>query len=129
MKIDYTLISSASYALQKEIVKDGIYNGAYAGYISSFGSAIISMGLLPAVLLFENEDTNTQQKRHYLIDAIRDVMNAARKAKGISTIGKEESLSCYIMKDHTQARDLLKEITAAGIAIKLALRLYKKETL
>jgi CRISPR-associated protein Cmr5 len=123
MKLNAKLIEYASQALiETEIVKGYKYSGEFNGYISSLGAAIIQSGLLPAMIFFENKDSEAKE-RHKIIDAVKFVINKKRKTEGKDEI--MTTVSKYIIE--SDDRNLLLEITDAATALKLALRMYEKQ--
>jgi len=87
----------------------------YNGYIASFGASITRSGLLPAVIFFENEESDTNAKRHLIPKAILQLISP-------NTEGK---LSEYILKKSKSNREMMREISDAAVALKIALRTYK----
>ena len=107
MKISKKQIEYAIEALRANniITNDNQYPKVFKGYISSFGAAVIQSGLIPAIIFFENEDND---------------------ANADSQIPANYSMAQYII-EHGNTDQLLKEITEAAVAMKLALRMYKSE--
>ena len=103
-------------------------------YISSFGAAVIQSGLIPAIIFFENEDNDANADRHKIIGVLKDIINAMRQQYTVtdatilvsSQIPANYSMAQYII-EHGNTDQLLKEITEAAVAMKLALRMYKSE--
>ncbi|MCC8142634.1 MAG: hypothetical protein LUD02_02815 [Tannerellaceae bacterium] len=125
MKIRNELIKYAITELKKEIAPEDIYKGVYKGYISSFGAAIIQSGLLPAVLTFEQKNENTQADRSAIIRAIINIIDANRRAHNKTTLIGDQKLAEYILA-HKDEYQLINEVEEAAIALKLALRMFKK---
>jgi len=122
-KIDHQLIQFASKALiETGIVNNNAYEREFGGYISSLGAAIIQSGLLPAMIFFENEDSEAKE-RHKVIKAVKSIINKCRESKNGKIINS--TVVKYIL-DNPDDNYLLDEITTAATAMKLALRMYKK---
>lgn len=126
MKIDIHWIESAQEALEKyNIVKDGSYPKAYKGYISSLSASIIQSGLVPALSIYENDNSedsgSADNNRALLIYAIVRMLQAKEMLpSGIYL------LSDYIVsKNHLDMGELHRNINHALIALKLAIRIYK----
>ena len=124
MKIKPELIEIALGALSRcNIVQDGRYDKEFTGYISSFGAAIIQSGLLPAVIFFEQEESESAKDRKKIINAVKDIVN-----KSLPENEKiDGKLAKYIL-NHNKAKDsvFLERVTESAVALKLALRMYKK---
>ena len=122
-KIDNKIIEIASQALiDTNIVTNNQYQSEFGGYISSLGAAIIQSGLLPAMIFFENEDAEAKD-RHKVIKTIIIIINNCRVGKNPKAI--DTTIVRYIL-DNPNDSDLLREIIDAATAMKLALRMYKK---
>lgn len=127
MKIDASLINNADSAIKKaEIVNaQGLYDKVFKGYISSFGASITQAGLIPTIIFFEAKSEQAKD-RPKVIDALKlmldDEYQVDSLAKYLLTKRKdgEESFKA-------EERQLLKKITTAMVAIKLALRMYKEK--
>lgn len=135
MKISKEQIEYAIEALRKNniISKNNRYPKAFKGYISSFGAAVIQSGLIPAIIFFENEDNDADADRPRIIGALKYIINAKYEQDSTdgtvpasSRIPENCSMAQYIM-EHRNTDQLLKEITEAAVAMKLALRMYKSE--
>lgn len=136
MKISKKQIEYAIEALRANniITNDNQYPKVFKGYISSFGAAVIQSGLIPAIIFFENEDNNANADRHKIIGVLKDIINAMRQQYTVtdatilvsSQIPANYSMAQYII-EHGNTDQLLKEITEAAVAMKLALRMYKSE--
>jgi len=123
MKINNHLIRIAIEAIAKEqIAENGAYKSQYNGYIASFGAAIIQSGLLPAVIFFENADANSEENKTKVIKALVYVLKEHYKL-GISTKTFGEYL---LQEDHNTPR-ILEQVNQAAVALKLALRTFKKK--
>lgn len=119
MKITAQEIANALSALTQNgiVSKDGSYSKEFNGYISSFGASLVQSGLLPTVIFFENKDASSNEDRTLVISALKQMIG----------IGNEPSMAKYIIKEK-KANDqvFVNNVTRAMTAMKLALRMYKK---
>lgn len=131
MKIDVSLIEKANAAItdpQIGIVKDGQYDKVFKGYISSFGASIAQAGLIPTIIFFE-ADSDQAKERPKVVKALMQMLDEEYRGKRLAEIllGKRAEKGEKSFKD--EEKQLLKKISVAMVAIKLALRMYKeKET-
>lgn len=143
MKIDNAWIKYAMEALcEAEVVAGGVYKNEFKGYIASLGAAIVQSGLLPAMIFFGN-DSDTAKDRKKIEKALRHVLWKASESK---TIRFEDSafkqpLAHYLLAlderkstgtgqsdFETEKETLYRDILKATVALKLALRLFAKDT-
>lgn len=128
MKIDIHWIESAQNALKTSgIVKNGSYPKAYKGYISSLSASIIQSGLVPALSIYENDNSeesgSADNNRALLIYAIVLMLQTNKLLPNNNEI---KLLSDYIANNaHPNWAELHRNINRALIAIKLAIRIYK----
>jgi len=123
MKLNEELIRTAIKAIElREIVEKGQYKRQYNGYIASFGAAIIQSGLLPAVIFFENDDANSEEKKIKVIKALVFVLKEHYKLE----IGTQK-FSEYLLQGGNNTPELLNKVNRAAAALKLALRMFKKK--
>ena len=125
MKISKEQIEYAIEALRANniITNDNQYPKVFKGYISSFGAAVI-----------QSEDNDANADRHKISGVLKDIINAIRQQYTVtdatilvsSQIPANYSMAQYII-EHGNTDQLLKEITEAAVAMKLALRMYKSE--
>ena len=131
MKISKKQIEYAIEALRANniITNDNQYPKVFKGYISSFGAAVIQSGLIPAIIFFENEDNDANADRHKIIGVLKDIINAMRQQYTVTdaTILVSSQIPANYIIEHGNTDQLLKEITEAAVAMKLALRMYKSE--
>lgn len=124
MKITSDEIIKAQAALtSSHIVKsNNRYDGKFAGYISSFAASLTQSGLLATVIAYENTDSQAE-KRPQVIAALKSMLEI-----------ETESLALYLLLPVGQ-NDQLKyandpqfivRVERAMVALKIALRLYKK---
>lgn len=126
MKIDIEWIKSAKEALVESHIVDanGNYPKAYKGYISSLGASIIQSGLLPALSIYENDNSenisSADNNRALLIYAIALLL----RRRGLLT-ERVNLLLNYVTQCTPSAKvELQHNISHALIAIKLAIRIY-----
>ncbi len=79
----------------------------FYGYISSFGAAARQSGLMATILFFSNENANTEAERYRIIKALEEIV--------------EEDLFQLVQNGQEE------KILDAAVALKLAMRAYKKE--
>ena len=131
MKIDVSLIEKANAAItdpQIGIVKDGQYDKVFKGYISSFGASIAQAGLIPTIIFFE-ADSDQAKERPKVVKALTQMLDEEYRGKRLAEylLKKRKDIEDDSFKK--EEKQLLKKITVAMVAIKLALRMYKeKET-
>lgn len=117
--LDKSSINAAIQSIYSAHIPDssGKVSKEYNGYISSFGAAVITSGVLPAVIFFEDESANSQEDRTKVIKAIKSFLT-------ITT----PTLTTYLrnMTD-TQLLEKEEEVLEAAQAIKLALRTFEKK--
>lgn len=96
----------------------------YHGYVSSFGAGIVQAGLLPAVIFFENSEGDGQ--KYKITQAIRLLLeNSASVPDNLDSTAYR--LSDHIMdRNHQYDSKFLKEVSLMAVAIKIALRTFKK---
>ncbi len=109
-------IPKAIKAIDKHLSVNGEIPGVYKGYISSFGSGIISGGLLATVAFYENNQANSNQDRRKMTLALLEIVS--------DTNINDSSLFNYIRKQEI-TNELVDKVVDAAIALKLAMRTYK----
>lgn len=119
MKITAQEIAKAQSALKQNgiVSKDGCYSKEFNGYISSFGASLVQAGLLPTIIFFENEDASTDKDRFLVISALKQLLEIADKQSMAKIIIEENKANDQVF---------LNEVARAMTAMKLALRMYKK---
>lgn len=126
MKIRDKSIGYAVTALRDcNIVIDNCYSKEFNGYISSLGAAIVQSGLLPAMIFFGSKDASATG-RDKVVCAVKQVVNLNRKDRNQEQINSEISMAEYCLVG-VGTSDLLREVTDAAIALKLALRMFEKQ--
>lgn len=89
------------------------------GYISGFGPAVISSGLVPAMAFYISDS-----KKKVIIDAIAETLNLQDEGKLLDT-GKSLFRHCISqMSDKKRLFDLREKIITASVALKLVMRTY-----
>ena len=131
MKIDVSLIEKANAAITDSnigIVKDGQYDKVFKGYISSFGASIAQAGLIPTIIFFE-ADSDQAKERPKVVRALVQMLDEEYRGKRLVKILLEKRGEMGEERFKDEEKQLLKKISVAMVAIKLALRMYKdKET-
>lgn len=127
MKIDASLIAKADTAIKKEKIVNGEqYDKVFKGYTSSFGASIAQAGLIPTIIFYE-ADSDQAKDRPKVIRALIHLLDEEYQV---------ESLAKHLLKKREEIgkerfeeieKQLLKKITEAMVAIKLALRMYKEK--
>lgn len=119
MKITSDEIIKAQAALtSSHIVKsNNQYDSKFAGYISSFAASLTQSGLLATIIAYENTDSQAE-KRPQVIDALKTMLDIDPP---------HSNLAQYIL-DRRIADDpqFIAKVERAMVALKIALRLYKK---
>ncbi|MGA0560700.1 type III-B CRISPR module-associated protein Cmr5 [Larkinella sp. VNQ87] len=96
---------------------DGTVTDEFTGYIASFAAACIQSGLLPAVAFFENSDSQAQQDRSKLVDALKRMLPQP----------PPQTLFAYLRDlGSTDLREIEIDLREAIVALKLALRTFPK---
>lgn len=117
MKVKSNLIERADMALKScEIVIDGEYSREFSGYIPAFGASIVQSGLLPALLFFEDKESDAKE-RSKVVKAMEMILE----------MDSDSSITDELLKDPSKEKELLKKVTEAAVALKLALRMYKRK--
>ena len=126
MKIDSLLIKKADDAIEKAgiVNKEGQYDKVFKGYVSSFGASIAQAGLIPTIIFFEAKSEQAKE-RPKLVDALMFLLDSNCQdetlAQSLLRMRAENEKEVY----EREEKLLLKKVTEAMVAIKLALRLYK----
>lgn len=116
MKVNLDLIKRANNALHScKIIKDGKYEKEFSGYISSFGASIVQSGLLATVIFYGNEESQAKERKK-VVEAIEYIIDIEKSA-----------LRNNLLNDASNEKELLKKVTEAAVALKLALRMYQKK--
>lgn len=97
----------------------------FKGYISSFAATVIQSGLLPALIIYENKDSDSAAKRHLLPKAILELMKKFDLIP--QNVSGYKSLSDMYSKlsDKDDKVRFLNSIDKATTAIKMAIRMYE----
>jgi CRISPR-associated protein Cmr5 len=108
----------------KAILKEGKVPKEFNGYISSFGASIIMSGLLPTLVFFSQEG-KSKGNRTTVIFAIEAILNKeypellTQDKNLLKTVEK-------MVKEGSSMQRLQDKIQMAGIALKLAIRIFPK---
>lgn len=116
-------ISSAVKALIKyKVVENNQYKKQFNGYISSFGAAIRLSGLLPAVVFYCSQ-ASAEEDRSSLLLVLKEMLNPREEAYKPQDMYKTVEGK---LGDKNALLLLEKQIVQKAVAVKLALRLFKK---
>lgn len=137
MKIDTFLIEKAIAAIKDTGIVNqntGQYEKVFKGYISSFGASIAQAGLIPTIIFFEAESEQAKE-RPKVIKALKAFLDADYQTDSLALslvskrddLIKEKGYQQGVEAFKLEEKRLLKIITNAMVAIKLALRLYKEK--
>jgi len=102
----------------------GQINKEFNGYISSFGSSIISAGLLPSVIFFSQKGESASN-RHEVILCIEKILQQHGPI-GHNIINEVKVLYQANPIDHATISRLTDSISDAAVALKLAIRTFPK---
>ena len=137
MKIDIEWVTTAQDALiESGIVSNGSYPQAFKGYISSLAATIAQMGLIPALKNFENDNKDCYQEKQ--VDNNKDDSQEEQADNNRKTQADNNRahlihalyyilLKKDILKSNTNNQIDVYYINKALVALKLAIRLYKKD--
>lgn len=99
------------------------YDSVFGGYISSFGASLVQAGLLPTIIFYEKEDSDSVG-RPKTIAALKTMMN----------IDDSTTMAAYILTTKNGGGQRLCDdpsfvsaVVRNMTALKLALRMYKKK--
>lgn len=99
-----------------EIVSNGAMPKEYKGYIASFGAAIITNGLLPAIAFYQDQG-EAKKERNKLMQAILHIID--------EDCCNDKSLMDYVNNRPQDRTEIEDEIMAAAVALKLAMRTFE----
>ena len=80
----------------------------FNGYIASFGASIRQAGLLATTLFYTNEQSNSEEDRAKVVEAIEQI------------IGQK-----ILTSPHTVDKKIRSSVEDAAVALKLCIRTYK----
>ncbi|WP_299231169.1 type III-B CRISPR module RAMP protein Cmr6 [uncultured Bacteroides sp.] len=127
MKTDSNWIENACQILVKTkiVTCNNTFPKEFKGYISSFAATAIQSGLLPALIIYENEDSDSAAQRHLLPKAIMELMKKFDLIP--QNVSGYKSLSDMYSKlsDKDDKVRFLHSIDKATTAIKMAIRMYE----
>ena len=126
MKIDSSIIIKANAAIEDaKIINNGQYDKVFKGYISSFGASIAQAGLLPTLIFYENKSDKASE-RPKVVSALKKMLPEEYQVDSLARFlleKKKEDAKKY----KSEEKKLLKLVTNAMVAIKLALRMYEEK--
>lgn len=103
----------------------------YDGYAASFGAAIVTSGLKPALAFYTDVHKDEKDKtgkdiarRWRILNALADILE---KIEGWKFNNKNTRLLDYVIDNEVNERNIKPKILAASIALKLALRNFEHE--
>lgn len=127
MKTDSNWIENACQVLAdtRIVTCNNTFPKEFKGYISSFAATVIQSGLLPALIIYENKDSDSAAKRHLLPKAILELMKKFDLIP--QNVSGYKSLSDMYSKlsDKDDKVRFLHSIDKATTAIKMAIRMYE----
>lgn len=127
MKTDSNWIETACQVLTDTgiVTCNKTFPKEFKGYISSFAATVIQSGLLPALIIYENEDSDSAAQRHLLPKAIMELMKKFDLIP--QNVSGYKSLSDMYSKlsDKDDKVRFLHCIDKATTAIKMAIRMYE----
>ena len=101
-------IPRALEAIEKfHIANNGGVPKQFNGYIASFGASVRQAGLLATVLFYANEQSNAEEDRKKVIEAI------------------EYIIEDEIVKNNRVERSIRAKVEDAAVALKLSVRTFK----
>jgi CRISPR-associated protein Cmr5 len=124
MKNIEKILPSAIKAVEDKVISKNEVPKEFNGYISSFGASVIMSGLLPTLVFFSQEG-KSKGNRKSVIEAIEQILNAeysgllSSNRKLLNTV--KDNLS-----NRAKIERLQEKILEAGIALKLAIRIFPK---
>ncbi|MEM4260566.1 MAG: type III-B CRISPR module-associated protein Cmr5 [Candidatus Woesearchaeota archaeon] len=102
--------------------KDGKISNQFNGYISSFGAAVITSGLIPAVAFFTAEKSRAEEEREKIPIALYYI---ALKKSEQPNCDNSKILLNELLKNKSNIESFKNKIIDASIALKLAIRTFK----
>ncbi len=101
-------IPKALEAIEKfQIANNGEVSRQFNSYIASFGASVRQAGLLTTVLFYANEQSNAEEDRKKVIQAI------------------EYIIEDEIVKNNQVERSMRAKVEDAAVALKLSVRTFK----
>lgn len=104
-------------------------SGTYHGFIASLGAGIIQAGVLPAVIFFENSESDRAVKadKYRITQALHCLIAWEKDGKKPSKKPDQHALSTYIIENDLQySSRFLDQLTSYAVALKIAMRTFKK---
>jgi CRISPR/Cas system CMR-associated protein Cmr5 small subunit len=101
-------------------------NTEFNGYISSFGSSIISAGLLPTIIFFSQKGDSASE-RHRIIRALEVILKTSYNLDpGFNLLKEVKRIYKTQTINQAEVNRLTDKILDAAIALKLAIRTFEK---
>lgn len=124
MKNIEKILPAAIQAVKDKVITKNEVPKEFNGYISSFGASIIMSGLLPTLVFFSQEG-KSKGNRKSVIDAIEQILNAEYNGLLSADNNLLKTVEIMVNKNIDMQR-LQDKIQEAGIALKLAIRIFPK---
>lgn len=124
MKNIEELLPSAIKAVKEHVLVDNLVPKEFNGYISSFGASLIMSGLLPTIVFFSQEG-KSKGDRKSVIKAIEKILNQKNPDVLITDRNLLKTVETMV-KEEQEMQYLQDKIQEAGIALKLAIRIFPK---
>lgn len=124
MKNIEKILPTAIQVVKDHVLNEGKVPKEFNGYISSFGASIIMSGLLPTMVFFSQEG-KSKGNRTTVILSIEAILQ--KEFAGILT--ENDKLLKTVEKMVKEGRSMQRlqdKIQIAGIALKLAIRIFPK---
>lgn len=99
----------------------------FKGYISSFAATIVQSGLLPALDIYEREDSDAASSRHLLPQAIVCLLRNHKILEPKNSFKLSDYWNEAASREWKQ--EFQKSVEKALVALKLAIRMFKPETI
>lgn len=111
-KID-NLIPKAINLLESKLVKDGVIDKVYQGYLASFGPTVISSGLLQTVMFYSGDD-----KKKKVIEIMWELIKSDLNSHA-------SNMEDFLNENYNHKSYAVKnKILEANIACKLSIRTF-----
>ena len=107
-KIEKYVPKALEAIVKFEIANNGEVPKQFNGYISSFGASVRQAGLLATVLFYANEQSNSEEDRKKVIEAIEHI------------IGQK-----IVKENNTIDPSTREKVQNAAVALKLCVRTFK----
>lgn len=118
------LLPSAVEAVKEHVLVDGKVPKEFNGHVSSFGAAMINSGLLPTLVFYSQKGEGSDSKIK-ILKAMEMILNEKHKELLNDEGNLLDTVFSMVKKDKNMER-LCEKIQEAGIALKLASRMFPK---